>query len=157
MEYYRFSVTWILGGGGRSVASLAQAVTEECINKGMGGLHFRSGKHCQNGDGQGDQEGVYRPGMLRESAAGTYHCGGILELDEVRRMAVEFGVAGVFRKAIVGGLFPGGWKDISEEERKSPFVRRVARKMRLCGTPRKLRLGFRSRARLFPWIRCLEW
>ena len=44
MEYYRFSVTWILGGGGRSVASLAQAVTEECINKGMGGLHFRSGK-----------------------------------------------------------------------------------------------------------------
>ena len=71
-------------------------------------------------------------------------------------MAVEFGVAGVFRKAIVGGLFPGGWKDIPEEERKSPFVRRVARKMRLCGTPRKLRLGFRSRARLFPWIRCLR-
>ena len=58
-----------------------------------------------------------------------------LELDEVRRMAVEFGVAGVFRKAIVGGLFPGGWKDIPEEERKRPFVREVARKMRLCGTP----------------------
>ena len=56
-------------------------------------------------------------------------------MDEVRRMAVEFGVAGAFRKAIVGGLFPGGWKDIPEEERKRPFVRWVARKMRLCGTP----------------------
>ena len=93
--------------------------------------------------------------MLRESAAGTYHCGGILELDEVpleldevRRMAVEFGDAGVFRKAIAGGLFPGGWKDIPEEERKRPFVREVARKMRLCGTPRKLRLGEWSRATL---------
>ena len=82
---------------------------------------------------------------------------GPLELDEVRRMAVEYGDACVFHKAILGGLFPGGWKDIPEDLRKRLFVREVARKMRLCGTPRKLRLGFRSRARLFPWIRCLEW
>ena len=43
---------------------------------------------------------------------------GPLELDEVRRMAVEYGDACVFHKAILGGLFPGGWKDIPEEERK---------------------------------------
>ena len=44
---------------------------------------------------------------------------GPLELDEVRRMAVEYGDACVFHKAILGGLFPGGWKDIPEEERKT--------------------------------------
>ena len=60
---------------------------------------------------------------------------GPLELDEVRRMAVEYGDACVFHKAILGGLFPGGWKDIPEDLRKRLFVREVARKMRLCGTP----------------------